>query len=92
MADRLFRAQHLGREDCEEIAVGLGLDRNEFRRCVDSDRVAQRLRTDNSEAAAAGIRGLPTLWIGQERFEGVHTPAVLQASIERALLRRPTPS
>ena len=57
MADRLFRAQHLGREDCEEIAVGLGLDRNEFRRCVDSDRVAQRLRTDNTEAAAAGIRG-----------------------------------
>ena len=91
MADRLFRAQQLGREDCEEIAVSLGLDRNEFRRCVDSDRVAGRLRDDHAAAASAGIRGLPTLWIGQERFEGVHERAALQASIERAL-RHPSPS
>jgi len=42
-------------------------------------------------AASVGIRSLPTLWIGQERFEGVHERKVLQASIERAL-RHPTPS
>ncbi len=91
MADRLFKAQHLGREDCEEIAVSLGLDRNEFRSCVDSERIANRLRADTKEATSAGIHGLPTLWIGQERFEGVHERAVLEASIERAL-RHPTPS
>lgn len=91
MADRLFKAQQLGREDCEEIAVSLGLDRNEFRNCVDSESVAKRLRDDHTAAASAGIRGLPTLWIGQERLEGVHGSAALRASIERAL-RGPTPS
>lgn len=94
MAARLFRAERLRREDCEEIAVSLGLDRDEFRRCVDSDRVAQRLRADQSDADTAGIRGLPTFWIGEERFEGVHESEVLRTSIERALRRglRPAPS
>ena len=91
MADRLFKAEQLGREDCEEIAVSLGLDRNEFHNCVDSESVAQRLRDDHDAAKTAGIRGLPTLWIGQERLEGVHGSAALRASIERAL-RGPTPS
>jgi len=91
MADRLFKAQKLGRADCEEIAVSLGLDRNEFHACVDSDNVTQRLRADTEAAASAGIEALPTLWIGQERLEGVHGSAALRASIERAL-RGPTPS
>lgn len=85
MAGRLFRARRLRRGDCEEIAVGLGLDREEFRRCVDSDRVARRLHADRRDAAAAGVRGLPTFWIGEERFEGVHESEALSASIERAL-------
>lgn len=87
MADRLFGAERLSREDCEDIAVSLGLDRDEFRRCVGSERVTERLRADRAEAASVGIRGLPTFWIGQERFEGVHDGAALRPSIDRALRR-----
>jgi protein-disulfide isomerase len=87
MADRLFGAQQLGAQDCEEMAVGLGLDRDQFRSCVASAHVTERLRADGAAAAAVGVRGLPTFWIGQERFEGVQDGAVLRASIDRALRR-----
>ncbi len=87
MADRLFRADQLTARDCEEIAVQLGLDREEFKACVNSARTAQRLQDDMVTATQVGVRGLPTLWIGDERFEGVHAPETLRASIERALRR-----
>lgn len=87
MADRLFAAEKLSPKDCEEIAVGLGLDREEFRQCVRSQKTENRLRADQDAAATVGIRGLPTFWIGEERFEGVHEGEVLKSSIERALRR-----
>jgi predicted DsbA family dithiol-disulfide isomerase len=87
MADRLFAANQLTPKDCEEIAVSLGLDREEFRNCVRSQWVEDRLRADQDAAATVGIRGLPTFWIGEERFEGVHERTVLRSSIERALRR-----
>ncbi len=87
MADRLFVADKLGPEDCEDIAVDLGMNRDDFRRCVDSPQVTQRLDADREAAKDAGIRALPTFWIGTERFEGVHDGAVLRSSIDRALGR-----
>lgn len=87
MADRLFHSDDLSPQDCEAIAVSLGLDRDEFRRCVASTRVTQRLDADRAAADAVGLRGLPTFWIGPERFEGVHDEATLRASIDRALLQ-----
>lgn len=87
MADRLFVADELAPAACEEIAVSLGLDRERFRSCVGSPRIEERLRADQSAATTAGIRGLPTFWIGNERFEGVHQGPVLRSSIERALRR-----
>lgn len=87
MAAKLFTAERLTPEDCEEIAASVGLDLDEFRRCVRSERVAERLRTDQNESLSIGIRGLPTFWIGEERFEGVHESDVLRSSIERALRR-----
>jgi predicted DsbA family dithiol-disulfide isomerase/uncharacterized membrane protein len=85
MADKLFGAEKLTPADCEEIAVSLGLNRDEFRACVASKRVEDRLRADQTAAAAVGLKGLPTFWIGRERFEGVHKSDVLGSSIERAL-------
>jgi len=87
MADRLFLADTLTPEDCEEIAVSLGLDREEFRRCVRSQWVEDRLRADQDAAITVGIHSLPTFWIGNERFEGVHESDALRSSIERALRR-----
>jgi hypothetical protein len=34
------------------------------------------------------VRGLPTFWIGDERFEGVHEADSVRASIKRALQQR----
>jgi predicted DsbA family dithiol-disulfide isomerase/uncharacterized membrane protein len=87
MADKLFEAERLAPEDCEAIAANVGLDLDDFRRCVGSERVTERLRSDQREALSIGIRGLPTFWIGEERFEGVHEADVLRSSIERALGR-----
>ncbi len=90
MADRLFAAEGLTPADCEEIAASLGLNREAFRSCVRSQRVEERLKADQAAASTVGIRGLPTFWIGHERFEGVHQSNVLKSSIERALRRAAT--
>lgn len=87
MAERLFVAERLSPQDCEEIAVSLGLDRDEFRRCLNAKRTEARLRADQDAAETVGIKGLPTFWIGEERFEGVHESTTLRSSIERALRR-----
>lgn len=81
MADRLFRASELSRPACEEFARELGLDMTAFRDCVDSARTRETLERDVREANELGIRSLPTIFIGGERFEGAPSEEVLAARI-----------
>lgn len=91
MADALFRAEDISAAGCEAIAARLGLDLTEYRACVNSPRVSARLERDRDDAARAGVRGLPTMFVGNERFEGVVAEDVLRASIDRALRSHAAP-
>lgn len=85
MAEQLFRAEDLTPEGCERIARELRLDITAYRSCLASRRPDVVLERDHTDARAARVSGLPTLWIGREKFEGFTSAEALRASIERAL-------
>ncbi len=85
MAEALFRAEDLTVEGCERLAREAGLDMEAYRACMASQRPEVSLERDMNAARGAGVSGLPTLWIGRERFEGLQTAEVVRASIDRAL-------
>jgi protein-disulfide isomerase len=85
MSERLFRAEDLTPEGCERIAQELHLDLAAYRSCLASRRPDVVLERDHDDARAARVSGLPTLWIGREKFEGFTSPEALRASIDRAL-------
>ena len=60
-----------------------------FRACMTSDRPRTLLESDLRDAEAVGVRGLPTYYIGRERFVGAKPEVVVRASIERALAAAP---
>ncbi|MDQ3338970.1 MAG: thioredoxin domain-containing protein [Myxococcota bacterium] len=85
MASALFAAdpKTLTEEGCAKIAEQIGCDMARYREHMPlaADRVAADLR----EAKAAKIRGLPTLFIGDQRIEGLSmTTEALLAAIESA--------
>jgi protein-disulfide isomerase len=87
MADRLFRAdtEQLTTAGTEAIARELGLDLTAFRQCTSSDRTRSHIAADRNAAGESGVTGLPTMFIGHERFDGLVDDDALRASIERAL-------
>jgi protein-disulfide isomerase len=84
MAERLFAAERLTAENCYAIADELGLGRDEFRSCVNSQRTTQRLLDHLQTARGMHVTSLPTYWIGDRRFEGVRDSEQLRASLGRA--------
>jgi predicted DsbA family dithiol-disulfide isomerase len=67
--------------------VGLGVDA--FRRCLESGRHAERVRSDMEEAARAGVTGTPALFVNGVPVEGGAVPfEVVEEAIRRELARR----
>ena len=85
MADRLFRNDDISPAGCEHHAEEMHLDMAAFRACVQSQRPADRIAADHAAATAAGVQGLPTMFVGHTRFEGVVSAAVLRQTIDRVL-------
>lgn len=85
MARALFAAapDELTPEGCEAIAARIGCDLPRYR--ADLAAAAERVAADLRDAAQAGVRGLPTIFIGAERINGASaTVAELTAMIDRA--------
>jgi 2-hydroxychromene-2-carboxylate isomerase len=78
--DGFFRdSRDIGRVDVlVEIAVGCGLDRSETRAVLDVDRFAAAVGEERAAAAAAGVRGVPTL---------IRSRGLLEGFCDRARLR-----
>lgn len=87
MADRLFRAEteQLTADGTASIARSLGLDERAFRECVGNERTRSHIASDRNAAHECGVQGLPTMFIGHERFDGLVDEAALRESIEHAL-------
>jgi protein-disulfide isomerase len=87
MANALFRAG-VDELTVEHFAGRLSeflIERAPWEACLQNERTTSHIRSDRNAASEAGVSGLPTMFIGHERFDGLIGEAALRASIERAL-------
>jgi protein-disulfide isomerase len=89
MADALFRAPvlELDAEGCAHIAERLGLDVARFSACVSDRTTARRIEQDERDFDAVGGTGVPLLYVGTERLDGMQDADTLEKSLDRALAR-----
>ena len=87
MAAALFAANpdDLTPEGCEKLAAGIGCDLERYRR--ELPKAEARVAAETAEARSAGVRSLPTLFIGGERIVGAEKSAEeLTALVEHAAI------
>ena len=90
MADALFASDDLSAEGCERLAASLGLSRSVFRACVESVATNERVERENQRARHAGLKGLPTVWIGDQVLIGLQPADKLRAAFVEAARGKPT--
>ena len=87
--DRLFADQgRLAEDQLIAAAVELGLDRDEFTRCLTERRFARAVEADVTQARALGIRSTPTFLINGRTLVGAHPVATFRAVIDDLLGRK----
>lgn len=89
MANALFTApvEELTPEGCEKLAEKLGLDVNEFRKCVSDPATTERIEADKAAFKSAKGHGLPTIWVDDQKLEGAQEPEDLKTAIDGAIRR-----
>jgi protein-disulfide isomerase len=92
MVDALFARDELSPAACRECASEVGLDDAALQECLDSARPDARLDADAADARAAGIRRLPTCFVGERRFEGLQEEDTLRRAIEHAMTQAIAPT
>jgi protein-disulfide isomerase len=84
--DRLFERQPaFRREDLLLYAGELGLDRDEFARCLDERRFAADVERDVAQAQALGIRSTPSFLVNGRPVVGAVSLEEFRSIVEEAL-------
>ncbi len=83
MANRLFEVT-LSPEAISGSAQALRLDPIAFDRCLQSEATSAALERDAALLPDGELRGLPTTYVGEQRFVGVPSEAALRDALERA--------
>lgn len=99
MAHELFSRDDISKPAREVIARDIGLDLDVFNECVEDKRTAAEVKREMELVEAAGMRGLPTVWIGHsvvlgfDEAAGVapYADALALASNGRAVPHRTAP-
>ncbi|HKE17769.1 MAG TPA: vitamin K epoxide reductase family protein [Kofleriaceae bacterium] len=87
MAEALIAApvEDLTPEGCERIATEVGLDLDRYRTDVADPATSARVQSDIQDAREAGIRSLPTVYIGSQAFTDASASTDdLEAALQRA--------
>jgi hypothetical protein len=88
MAHALFTSDDLTPGGCEKIANDIGIDLASYRKCVSDPTTDARIHSDRETFfQATKGRGLPTVWIGDQKLEGARERAVIEAAVGDALSR-----
>lgn len=69
-ADQIFDTKKDDPESLIEFAQNIGLDMEQFKLCLASEKHLQDIQKDMQEGADIGIRGTPTFVIGTKKVEG----------------------
>lgn len=89
-ADRLFARQNewsatTGTNTFKSYASALGLNYGQFSQCLDSQKYADKVKTDMTEANDFGISGTPAVFIGDQFKNGAMDSKTLKGFIEEEL-------
>jgi protein-disulfide isomerase len=95
MHDVLYREQAVWskadnvRELFDSYAGMLGLNLNQFKKDMESEKAGQRIESDQERADSLGVRSTPTVFINnQEVAPNEKTPNGLRAKIDAALKQK----
>ncbi len=84
--DRLFEnSSALDSESLKRYALDLGLDSEQFERCLDSGVKSRIVARDFQDGRRYGVRGTPTFFINSRILIGAQPFSAFQDYIERAL-------
>jgi predicted DsbA family dithiol-disulfide isomerase len=84
MADALFTAKSLAPADCAKLAESLGLSMPAYAACVASPKTDARIDAEIATVRAAGLDGLPTVWIDDQKLLGLRPIDDVRAAFARA--------
>jgi predicted DsbA family dithiol-disulfide isomerase len=85
VANALFTSKDLTKEGCEKLAIDNGLDPTAYRACIADPKIDARIDAERAEFKAAQGKGLPTIWIDDEKLEGAQPREKLEAAVSRAI-------
>ena len=92
MHDTLFREQRVWSSATDAgmlfdtYAEMLGLDLNQFRKDVKSDKVRERIESDQARAKSLGVKVVPTLFVDKHQVEpNEGTPEGMHRLIDKAV-------
>ena len=87
--DRLFAEQgRFGEDQLIAYAVELGLERDEFARCLRERRFSRAVEADVAQARALGVRSVPAFLINGRALVGAHPVSTFRAVIDDLLGRK----
>ncbi len=87
--DVMFKNQNaLGVEDLKKSAATLGLNSDEFGKCLDSGKNAAVVQSDMKEGSAAGVSGTPAMFINGRFISGAVPIDQITTVIEDELRRK----
>jgi protein-disulfide isomerase len=84
MAGALFTAADLSRQACERLAERLGLSLSKFRGCVAAPQTDQRIDHTLAWVRAASPKGLPVIWVQDQKFSGPQELETLRLAVRSA--------
>jgi predicted DsbA family dithiol-disulfide isomerase/uncharacterized membrane protein len=83
LADRLVQID-LSPAAIRRAAIEVGVDSARFDSCLSSKKPDERIEADTKRLKAAGMRGLPTTYVGEQRLLGAVSEAKLRDAMVRA--------
>ena len=89
--DRLFAAGDLSAANLNELTLGIGLDLDQFSKCLVSETSRLAVEHDIVEADRLGVQGTPTFFVDGQLVKGAATLLNLKQSIDQALGSQPRP-
>lgn len=88
--DRLFAAQAgvnrgaYSKDNLKRFGADLKLDAASFNACVDSDSMVGRVQAATEAGRQKGVRAVPTLFVGQQKIEGLASIEQLRQLVQAA--------
>jgi len=79
--------QKLAPADLVETAGSLGMDKDEFKACLDSGKYREEVQKDFREGASYGVTGTPAFFINGVMLSGAQPPEAFYKVIDRELAR-----